>query len=86
MNQLIQRLYGFSNLPVEFWPRLISRFINFSFGEESIWEGIDIDARREGIKMVWNDGTRLIIQERFQIKKVFGFSESETLTVSDNSK
>ena len=75
MNQLIQRLYGFSNLPVEFWPRLISRFINFSFGEESIWEGIDIDARREGIKMVWNDGTRLIIQERFQIRKFLAISD-----------
>jgi len=64
ISEQVQRLYGFSNLPIEFWPRLISRFINFSVSQSSLWDGIDIDARKEGIKIIWNDGTRLIIQSR----------------------
>ena len=64
ITNLTQRLYGFSSLPIEFWPRLISRFVNFSCGETSIWDGVDIDARKEGLKVTLNDGTRLIVQSR----------------------
>ena len=65
---MITRLYGFSTLPIDFWSRLISRFLNFSaFGSNTgydIWEGIDIDTRREGIKLIWDDGTRVVVQVR----------------------
>ena len=65
--KMVTRLYGFSTLPIDFWSRLISRFLNFSaFGSNTgydIWEGIDIDTRREGIKLIWDDGTRVVVQE-----------------------
>ena len=68
LTKMITRLYGFSTMPIDFWSRVISRFLNFSeFGSTigyDIWEGIDIDARREGIKMIWDDGTRVVVQSR----------------------
>ena len=68
LRKMINRLYGFSTMPIDFWSRLISRFLNFTeFGSDvgiDIWEGIDIDARREGIKLIWDDGTRVVVQSR----------------------
>ena len=55
-------------MPIDFWPRVISRFLNFSeFGSPigyDIWNGLDIEARREGIKLMWDDGTKVVVQSR----------------------
>jgi len=76
LSKMITRLYGFSTMPIDFWSRVISRFLNFSeFGSTmgyDIWEGIDIDARREvGCSIILHKNQNFFKNQNFVQKTVF---------------
>ncbi|CBY34790.1 unnamed protein product [Oikopleura dioica] len=62
------RFYAFTTMPVDFWSRVISRFLHLYRSEtswnSSFWSDIDLDVRKDALKINCNSGTKVIIQAR----------------------